>query len=145
MSGTTNIPGVCVIVKRGSEILTILREHTGFKDGDYSLPGGHVEADETFLQAACREVLEEVGLQVNPEDLEYKVTVHRKAESSIRIDVYFEITIWTGEPTNTEPERHAEIKWLSSDALPRNFADYMKFGLDCIKAGKTYGEFGWPE
>lgn len=143
MKGTTNIPGVCVLVRDGSKLLFVLREHSGFMDGYYGLPGGHVEADETFSKAACREVLEEVGIIVRPEDLRYKLTVHRKAATSIRVDVYFEVQVWAGEPQNMEPERHAEITWFAEDNLPSNLCDYMAAGLEAIKHGQTYSEFGW--
>ena len=143
MSGTTNVPSICVVVRDGSKTLLILREHTGWKDGEYVVPSGHVEANETFKQAAVRETLEEVGLQVKPEDLKYLLTVHRQSPSSTRIDVYFETIKWSGTARNMEPKIHAEVKWFDIANLPDNVADYIKFGLDNIRAGNTYAEFGW--
>ncbi len=143
MNGTSTIPGICVLVRSGSKLLCVLREHTGFMDGFWGLPGGHVEPDESFSQAACREALEEVGLTIRPEDLTYKLTVHRKAAHDVRVDVYFEVTTWTGESTNTEPERHAKISWFDENNLPANLCDYMTAGLAAIKHNKSYTEFGW--
>jgi len=121
------------------------REHTGFKDGEYCVPGGHVEDRETFKQAACREVLEEVGLHVRAEDLVYKMTVHRNGTKDIRIDVWFEVMAWTGEPKNGEPHKHADPEWVELDALPDNTVDYMVFGIENIAAGHIYAEFGWQD
>lgn len=39
------------------------------KSGLYGLPGGGVELGETIKGSAAREVIEETGIQVNPEDL----------------------------------------------------------------------------
>lgn len=144
MAGTTNIPGVCVLIRKQGKVLCILREHTGFNDGKYAVPSGHVESNETFKQAACREVLEEVGLHVRSENLVYKLTVHRRADQDIRIDVWFEALAWTGEPKNGEPNKHARIEWLDLDKLPESFVDYMVFGIENIKANNAYAEFAWP-
>jgi ADP-ribose pyrophosphatase YjhB (NUDIX family) len=54
MRGTTNVPSCYVLVRDGDKILFVLREHTGFMDGKYSLPAGHVEEGERFTQAAAR-------------------------------------------------------------------------------------------
>lgn len=143
MSGTSNIPCICVLVRNDSRLLCVLREHTGFMDDFWGLPGGHVEPNESFRQAACREVLEEVGLIVKPDDLVYKLMVHRKAARDIRVDVYFEVTAYSGESKNMEPERHAKIDWLDENNLPENFCDYMTSGLSAIKQSQTYSEFGW--
>lgn len=145
MSGTTNVPSVYVLLRQREKALFVLRENTGFKDGEYTVPSGHVEAGETFRQAACREVLEEVGVHIRPDDLTYLLTVHRRATSDTRIDVWFEAATWTGEPTNVESDKHAAITWLSTEELPENIVDYIAFGIDNIAAGNSYGEFGWQE
>lgn len=143
MSGTTNVPGVCVLIRKNGRALFILRANTGWKDNEYAVPSGHVEDDETFKQAAARETLEEVGLHVLAKDLKYKATIHRKSVDSIRIDVWFEAVAWTGEPKNMEPDKHSKVEWLDLDNLPANTIDYIRFGIECINAGVSYGEIGW--
>lgn len=90
MSKTTNVPCVCVVVRRGSQALFVLREKTGYKDNQYTVPSGHVKDGETFRQAALRELKEETGLHAEVSGLEYIATVHRKEPNDIRIDVWFE-------------------------------------------------------
>lgn len=143
MKGTTNIPGVCLLIKKQHKALFVLRSSTGYKDGEYGVPGGHVEDNETFKQAACREAMEEAGLHIRPEDLDYKMTVHRQSGKDIRIDVWFEVMSWTGEPKNAEPDIHEKIEWLDLNDLPENVIDYMIFGIENIAEGNTYGEFAW--
>ena len=143
MKGTTNVPGVCVLIRKQGKGLFVLRENTGFKDGEYCVPGGHVDPDETFRQAACREVMEEVGLHIRPEDLVYKLTVQRKAAKDIRIDIWFEVMAWTGEPRNGAPEEHAAVEWLDLDDLPENIIDYNSAGIENIGQSVSYAEFGW--
>ena len=45
-------------------LLLLRRANTGFLDGYYSLPGGHVEAGEEVAGAAVREVAEEARIEI---------------------------------------------------------------------------------
>ena len=52
------------------EVLLQRRYQTGYMDGRYDLPSGHVERGEKLLDAAVRELQEEVKVTVRPEDLQ---------------------------------------------------------------------------
>ena len=58
------VVGVGAVVVDGERVLLIKRGHAPLK-GQWSLPGGGVEAGETLEQATAREVLEETGLTVD--------------------------------------------------------------------------------
>ena len=144
MSGTINIPCCYALIRRGDKILFVLRQNTGFMDGKYSLPAGHVEPGESFSQGAAREALEEVGVTVLPQDLQQVYAQHRYQNSeSIRVDVFFEATKWSGEPVNAEPHKHAKIEWISVDDLSDAIMDYQLRALQGILKGETYSEIGW--
>ena len=38
---------------------------------------------------------------------------------------------------------HSKLEWLDLDNLPDNIIPYLKYGLEQIKAGKNYIEWGW--
>lgn len=143
MKGTTNVPGVCILVQDGNKLLFLLREHTGFMDGYYVVPSGHVEANETFTQAAIRELYEEVGLMVAPEHLKHTLTVHRKSINDERVDAYFLTRRWAGAPKNGEPDKHGDPIWLDMDALPETVMPFVADALHAISQGLTYLEQGW--
>ena len=144
MRGTTNVPSCYVLLRRGDALLFVLREHTGFMDGTYSLPAGHVERGENFSEAAAREVLEEVGVQVAAGDLKQVFTMQRfQSEEDVRVDVFFEAQTWQGEPYNAEPERHSAIRWMGIAELSDSVMDYQLHALRQILAGNTYAELGW--
>ena len=46
------------------KILLSKRKNTGYKDGEYELPGGHLEENETIQECAIRETIEETGHDV---------------------------------------------------------------------------------
>lgn len=54
--------GVHVLCRREGRVLLMRRAGTGFFDGLFSLPGGHVEPGESVRAAARRELREETGL-----------------------------------------------------------------------------------
>lgn len=145
MSGTTNIPEVTVLIRDGKKILFVLRQNTGYADGMYAMPGGHVDADENFTDAGVREVLEEVGVTIDPADLKPLHTLHRVGKpGDVRIGVLFEATKWTGEPKNMEPKLHAEIAWFDEDNLPYDkIIAFQAEALRSFAGGNHYGEMGW--
>jgi 8-oxo-dGTP diphosphatase len=56
------------VVWRGDDVLLIRRGKMP-RLGEWSIPGGRLEAGETLKQAAAREVLEETGCRVTVEQL----------------------------------------------------------------------------
>lgn len=71
---------VTVAVFWRDKILLIYRQSEPFKD-KYSTPGGHKERDETYHQAACRELDEETGIRAtNLEPLTVFVDHDHKVE-----------------------------------------------------------------
>ena len=60
----------------GREVLLHLRQNTGYMDGCWDFAGsGHVDENETARQAVARECLEELGITVNPADMDAPITI----------------------------------------------------------------------
>lgn len=53
------------------KILLSLRKNTGWMDGFYGLPSGHVEQNETIKGSLVRELQEEVGLDIDESNLSF--------------------------------------------------------------------------
>lgn len=144
--GTTNIPVVNLVVKRDGKILFLKRGNTGWADGMYGLPSGHVEQDENFRSAGVRELEEETGLKVTADQLHHLLTFHQWDErGDIRVGVYFEVSDWTGEPVNAEPDKHSDLAWFDENAFPDSIIPTTRAKLDLIKIGERYVEFGWDK
>ena len=75
--------GVFILLRKEGKILLIRRKGTGYRDGWYSMPSGHLEKGEAISAAAVREAREEVGIRIDP--VEPKDTTRRcSACSAIR-------------------------------------------------------------
>ncbi|MBR0568681.1 NUDIX domain-containing protein [Azoarcus sp. L1K30] len=121
--------GVHILCEVGDRVLLMRRSGTGFFDGLYSLPGGHVEAGEAIVEAAARELMEETGLRVAMCDLELIGVVHRKSDTN-RIDFFVRARTWLGEPAIREPDKCDGLEWFGRSALPDALVPYVRAALD---------------
>lgn len=118
------------------------RQNTGFEDGAYHLPAGHLEAGESVVSALIREAKEEVGVTIAPEAVEFAHIMH-SASSGGRAAFFFQVRDWDGAPENREPDKCSELGWFALDALPDHLIDYCRVALQHIAAGKPFSVYGW--
>ena len=139
------VPAAYVVFRRDrdghAEVLLQLRRGTGYMDGFWATAAaGHVEADESVLEAACREVTEELGVTVDPGELVPLCAMHRTAGNhdpiDERVDFFFELRSWRGEPRLVEEDKAAELRWFALGALPAPVVPHELFVLDRLRAGR---------
>ena len=128
------VSAVHLFLLRGQQVLLLRRRNTGYEDGNYSVPAGHLDGGEQVIQAAIREVREEVGIEITPEDLDVVGIMHRKAEDE-RIDFFVAARRWDGEPRNCEPDKCDQLRWVDIDKLPANVIPYVRRALETISWG----------
>lgn len=100
------------------EILMMLRQGTGHRDGQFDLPGGHLEEGEDLFDAMIREAKEEIGIDVKRKYLKISHINHHYTKGVLKF--LFTVEKYQGNPTNAEPDKCAEIKWVEPDKLPEN-------------------------
>lgn len=133
---------VYILLMKGSEILLARRFNTGWQDGNYGLPAGHLEPNETIKQGAIREMQEEVGITIKSEDVEYIHTMHRMNRY---IDLFFVCSNWEGTPKITEADKCDDVQWFSLDSLPENIIPSVRHAILQYKNGVTFSEFDVEE
>lgn len=103
--------------EHGAEVLLGLKQ-TGFGRGKIVGIGGHVEPGETHAQAVIREVLEETGVVLQPEDLADAGAVHFVFPA--RPDWDMKTTLFTARTWQGDPLPSDEIlpEWFRVEALP---------------------------
>lgn len=131
-----------ILLIRDSQVFMLRRYNTGYEDGKYSLPAGHLEENETAKEGALREAKEEIGVMIKSTNLMLVLTLHSYTNSA-RIALFFQALEWYGEPTNMEPEKCDFADWFPVNSPPENTVAYIREALSMISMGETYGEFGW--
>jgi len=118
------------------------RRATGFFDGLFSLPGGHVEPGERVVDAACRELREEVGVTVERAALRWQGVAHRLSDTN-RIDFFYEARDWSGTPDIHEPAKCDGLDWFDLQALPDRIVPYVRTVLLTSEPEPWMMELGW--
>jgi len=113
---------------RENQILISRRFNTGFRDGEYSVPAGHLDGGETVMEAGIREAKEEVGVELNVNDMVFSSVMHR-IEDDERVDFFVHVHKWQGEPFNAEPDKCDDLRWVEINNLPANTVPYVKQAL----------------
>lgn len=101
---------VCAILVREQRILLAKKS-----DGQWEFPGGKIEPGETPEEALSRELFEELGIRVAPENALYVQEIEfHVAEVPHRL-MAFEVTEFQSEPT---AKLHDAVTWVDRQELP---------------------------
>lgn len=123
-------------------VLFARRQNTGFEDGAYHLPSGHLEAGESVVGALIREAKEEVGVTIAPEHVEFVHVMHNSSGGG-RVAFFFRVQQWDGTPGNREPDKCSELRWFPLYSLPGQLIDYCRTALGHIATGESFSVYGW--
>ena len=136
--------GVDILLERKNEtsgekeILMLKRAGTGYYDGYYDLPGGHLEANEDIFDGMIREAKEEIGITLKREDMEILHIYHRYKREMLKF--VFKASNYEGEPVNAETQSCEKIEWIEIDNLPKNVVPTIQIELENIKNGIYYSK-----
>lgn len=132
-----------IMIRRGNEVLLMKRFNTGYEDGKYCFPGGHVEKGEEIKKAAIREAKEEIGIDIEEDKVNVIHVFNRKVKDNAYIDFILECHEWKGNIRIMEKDKADEIKWFDIDNMPNNVIPFMK---EVFKDNSGfYIPFGWDE
>lgn len=107
--------GSAVVIQDPSGQVLLVRR--AYPPGDWVLPGGNAEADESPVETATREVREETGLHVAPERM---TGVYYQADHQAGEFIHFVFSGSVGDTAliRPDPEEVAEYGFFEPDALP---------------------------
>lgn len=111
----------CVVINERNEVLLILREDFRI----WTLPGGGVEPNETWEDAAIRETREETGYEVKLKHYvgEYWRPQLSNGEGDLR-------RVFIGQAKNEVPSEHdnesVDVRWFPVNDLPRSMNRFIR-------------------
>ncbi len=139
---STHINPACtadIIVEYGGKLVFVERSHEPFK-GYLAFPGGFLETGkESIEQTAARELMEETGLEVKPEDLALvcvKSKPNRDPRGHVIAHIYYAKKV-SGQPKAGDDA--ANIKLLTvAEALNANLAfDHTEILTEYLEKNRT--------
>lgn len=111
------------IIRREHQIYLTKRLAGSHQAGKWEFPGGKVEKGETAADALCRELKEEIGIDVAWESIQgecFETVVHHYPDKTVRLE-FIEVLKFTGEPSGLEGQegRWFDLSELSSLEFPK--------------------------
>lgn len=104
---------VLCLIRKGKQILLQNRVKKDWQG--YTLPGGHVEPGESFVDAVIREMKEETGLSIiKPKLVGIKQFPIKKGEGGRYVVLLFMAEEFTGKVTSSE---EGEMKWVNREDI----------------------------
>ena len=129
-------PCVGVMIFKDNKILLQKRKGS-HGEGDYGFAGGHLEYQESFIECAKRETLEEAGITIKNMKFQCVANFYRhENRQDILIGV---LADWeSGEACIMEPEKSDSWGWYNLDDLPSPLFYPSQILIDSYKTGKNF-------
>lgn len=138
MSRVKVTPSIFAALVKDGGVLLIRRQNTGWCDGYYDLPAGHLEDQEKLKEATVRELREETGIKVKPNNLKL-IHIHQNHHrpDNPHYGYIFRANEWLGEPKLSEPEKSDDIGFFDLDNLPVKITPYVREALKNLSSDQV--------
>jgi 8-oxo-dGTP diphosphatase len=114
MEKQSQIPQKVVIaVVQADDKFLLIRRKAAEGNLAWNFPGGKIEAGETALAAAEREVLEETGVRCEA----IRTVGERYHPNTGRLVTYVLCDYMTGDAHITEPDKSTQVSWLTPESV----------------------------
>jgi 8-oxo-dGTP diphosphatase len=133
-----------LLLFKEERVFLIRRFNTGYEDGNYSVPAGHVENGEHISDTLIREAEEEIGISIQKQDIVLAHVMHRTSTelNDERVDFFFTCKQWNGIPAHQEFEKCDKSGWFDIKAPPSNIIPYIRMAIENVLNGVPYSELG---
>ena len=114
---------VVLVYIQNSEGKFLIQKRSRLKDGKYATTGGHVKSGETSVEGIMSEVREELGLELNPDDLVLYYGNHSAEQQVFWDDYYIKIDIDDISKLKLQEEEVESVKWATAEEIKQMMRD----------------------
>lgn len=131
----------------GQEVRVLLqrRNNTGYRDGYWDAPSGHIEEGEIAPEACTREISEEVMMTVDSHDLVLRSITMNIIETFGSHYQYLAFEVdkgkCNGEPGIGEPHKCDAIEWFPVNDLPEKTTPQVRVAVQYLgRSGVAFAQ-----
>ena len=110
---------VVLVFIQNSEGKFLIQKRSERKNGKYATTGGYPKSGETSIQGIITEVKEEIGLDINQQDLMLYYGGRSDSERVFWDDYYIKMDIPNIEELELQEEEVASVHWFSIDEIKK--------------------------
>lgn len=114
---------VVLVYIQNSEGKFLIQKRSKLKDGKYATTGGHVKSGETSVEGILSEVREELGLELNPDDLVLYYGNHSAEQQVFWDDYYIKLDIDDISKLKLQEEEVESVKWATVEEMKQMMKD----------------------
>ncbi len=108
---------VVLVFMQNSDGKFLIQKRSEIKNGKYATTGGHPKSGETSIQGIITEVEEEIGLKLNPDDLQLYFSGRSDEQRVFWDDYYIKIDIENIKKLKLQKEEVESVGWFSEDEI----------------------------
>lgn len=140
----TPLIGAHLMLIKNNQILLMERKGDAL-NGLYSFVSGHIDKDETAIEALIRETYEEANIKLSIQDLKFVTVLHQvnttyKGVIKDIVSFFWAAENFEGEIKNNEPDRCAKLEFYNLDNLPCPLSLHTKKAIEAYFSGEKYVE-----
>ena len=119
-----NVAGAVAVIIRYQDEILLTRRNQDPQKGKLDLPGGFIDPNETAEEAACREIREELGIEISNSDLKYITTSPNnylyKNVPYRTMDIFYECPLKSDVITINAEDEIQELIWVKRSEIDLN-------------------------
>ncbi len=137
---------VVLVFIQNSEGKFLIQKRSERKNGKYATTGGHPKSGENSVQGILTEVEEEIGLKLNPDDLQLYFSGKSEKERVFWDDYYIKMNVEDIKKLKLQEEEVEDVEWFSEseiielmkqDKFFKNHYEEFEILMDWLKERKN--------
>lgn len=110
---------VVLVFIQNSEGKFLIQKRSERKNGKYATTGGHPKSGENSIEGIITEVKEEIGLELNQENLKLYFSGKSETEQVFWDDYYIKMDVPNIENLKLQEDEVASVEWFTADEIHR--------------------------